>query len=262
VFVALPLYDDNPTARVPFVTYVLIGICVAVFLWQLGQDDDVVAHVYGMTPALVLGSPHLPRGIPMLLPWLTIFTSMFLHSGWLHIGGNMLFLWIFGNNIEDVLGPARFLLLYLLSGTVAALCEAFSDPSSTLPMIGASGAIAGVLGAYLLLYPYAKVHVFVWIFVFIRVFAVPASIVLGVWFGLQLLSGLIADLDDPGVAIWAHVGGFVAGLALIAVLKPRGVELWQEAKSPAVVSPTADFAGRRSFSGSVPDTDPRRFPPL
>jgi membrane associated rhomboid family serine protease len=258
VLLALPIYDDNPTVRVPIVTIGLIGLCAIVFLSQLTQDDETVnqiAQTYGMIPALVLGS-HVPRSSMTIAPWLTIITSMFLHSGWLHIGGNMLFLWIFGNNIEDVLGPVRFLLLYLLSGVAAALSQAFSDPTSTAPMIGASGAIAGVLGAYLLVYPRANVHVFLWIVIFFRMITIPAWIVLGVWFGLQLLSGLVADPDDAGVAFWAHVGGFAAGVILILVLKPRGVALLQEPKTSAFVAvPPAQF--RRGSTGSVPEAGER-----
>src|ERR1700690_218125 len=155
MFFFLPLYDDNPTGRLPYVTYGLIALCALVFLWQLGQDDDVVSAAYGMTPAYLFHATALPEDAP-LAPWMTIFTSMFLHGGWLHLGGNMLFLWIFGNNIEDVLGHVRYLLLYLVSGVVAALCQALPDTTSTVPMIGASGAIAGVLGAYFLLYPVPK----------------------------------------------------------------------------------------------------------
>jgi membrane associated rhomboid family serine protease len=258
VLLALPVYDDNPAVRAPIVTIGLIGLCTIVFLFQLTQDDDAVdriAQAYGMVPAVVLGA-HVPRNSTTMAPWLTIITSMFLHSGWLHIGGNMLFLWIFGNNIEDVLGPVRFLLLYLLSGIAAALSQAFSDPTSVAPMIGASGAIAGVLGAYLLIYPRANVHVFLWIVIFVRMITIPAWIVLGVWFGLQLLSGLIADPDDAGVAFWAHVGGFAAGMILIVLLKPRGIALWQEPRTSAFVAvPPAQF--RRSSTGSVPEAGER-----
>jgi membrane associated rhomboid family serine protease len=230
VFFILPLYDDNPTGRIPLVTYALIAICVGAFLWQLGQDQDAIAYGYGMIPAVVFGTARLPPDLATVPPWATIFTSMFLHSGWLHIGGNMLFLWIFGNNIEDVLGPIRYLLLYLLSGVAAALCQALADPASTAPMLGASGAIAGVLGAYLLLYPYANVHVLVLIIIIVRIVTVPAWIMLGLWFAAQLLSGLLSESGGPGgVAFWAHVGGFVTGVALLFLMRPRGMELWRPA---------------------------------
>jgi rhomboid family protein len=255
VFFFLPLYDDNPTGRVPYVTYALIGLCCAVFLWQLGQDDVVVSASYGMTPALLFHSGVLPgASVPA---WMTIFTSMFLHGGWLHLGGNMLFLWIFGNNIEDVLGPFRYLLLYLVSGVVAALCQALPDMASTVPMIGASGAIAGVLGAYLLLYPFAKVHVLIWIIIFVRIIAVPAWIMLGLWFGLQLLDGLLSDPNDAGVAFWAHVGGFVTGVTLLFLLRPRGTPLLQEAKTPSfAVAAPREFFGRNTFHEGIPAPPP------
>src|SRR4029077_16022788 len=144
----LPLYDDNPTVRVPYVTYALIALCVAIFLWQLGQAADTAPAPYGVIPAVGGGAARLAPDVAAVPAWVTLFTSMFLHGGWLHLGGNMLFLWIFGNNIEDVLGHARYLLLYLASGVAAALSQALPDTASVVPMIGASGAIAGVLGAY------------------------------------------------------------------------------------------------------------------
>src|SRR5205807_6817429 len=139
---------------------------------------------------------------------------------WLHLGGNMLFLWIFGNNIEDLLGRARYLLLYLGSGVAAALIQALAAKYSDVPMIGASGAVAGVLGAYLITYPRANVHCFVWIVIFFWILAVPAWILLGLWFAMQLLSGLAAGPAEPGVAFWAHVGGFATGIILFLLLKP------------------------------------------
>jgi membrane associated rhomboid family serine protease len=175
----------------------------------------------------------------------------------------MLFLWIFGNNIEDVLGPVRYLVLYFASGIAAALTQAATDPSSDIPMIGASGAIAGVLGAYVVLYPRANVHVFVWIIIFFRIVAVPAWLMLGFWFGMQLLSALASPPNSPGVAFWAHGGGFVAGMLLILLLRPRQVELWQSRKSPVfATAPPADLTGRRTFhQGSVPPTGRPFRPP-
>jgi membrane associated rhomboid family serine protease len=262
MFFILPLYDDNPTARTPIVTWGIIALCVAVFLWQLGQNADAVAYSYGMTPALVFGTARLPPALAVVPPWTTIFTSMFLHGGWLHIGGNMLFLWIFGNNIEDVLGHVRYLLLYVLSGVAAALCQGLSDPSSTIPMLGASGAIAGVLGAYLLLYPYANVHVLVLIIIIVRIVTVPAWIMLGLWFAVQLLSGLFTKNGVGGVAFWAHVGGFVAGVALLVLLRPRDLALWRPARTQRfITAPPRNFAGRHTFHGSVPDSGRQRYRP-
>ena len=222
---ALPLYDDNPIARTPVVTYGLIGMCIGAFLWQLGHDEHEVVYRYGMIPAVLLGLAHLPAGFATVPPWATVVTSMFLHSGWFHLGGNMLFLWIFGNNVEDVLGRGRFLFLYFFCGIAAALAQAFSDFTSQDAMIGASGAIAGVVGAYLLLYPRANVRCFIWIIIFFRIASLPAWVVLSLWFAIQIVSGLASDAESGGVAFWAHVGGFGTGMMLVRLLRPRGVAL-------------------------------------
>src|SRR5579863_155704 len=207
-------------------------MCIGAFLWQLGQNPEIVAHQFGMIPAVLFGYRHVAPEIAAIPPWATIFTSMFLHGGWLHLGGNMLFLWIFGNNVEDLLGRGRYLLLYLSSGTAAALVQALSAAHSQIPMIGASGAIAGVLGAYLMTYPRANVHCLVWIVIFFWIVTVPAWILLGLWFAMQLLSGLAAGPAAPGVAFWAHVGGFTTGIILFLLLRPRRVELLQPQRSP------------------------------
>jgi membrane associated rhomboid family serine protease len=251
---AVPLYDDNPTAREPVATYLLIGLCVGAFLWQLGHNERAVLYGYGMIPAELFGLWHPPRVYQVVPPWATLLTSMFLHGGWFHLIGNMIFLWIFGNNIEDVLGRARYILFYLCCGVAAALTQAFSNYGGHVPMVGASGAIAGVLGAYLLLYPNANVHVFVWIVIFFRIVNIPAWILLGLWFAMQLVSGLARTPGSPGVAFWAHVGGFVTGIILVQLLRPSGVSLLQppRSRSFASVAPGA-FAGRRTVHrGSVP----------
>ena len=257
---AVPLYDDNPTVRTPIVTYFLIGLCIGAFLWQLGQNGRAIQYSYGMIPAELFGLWRPPRIYQVVPPWATVLTSVFLHGGWFHLIGNMLFLWIFGNNIEDKLGRGRYLLLYFCCGIVAALSQAFSSPTSHIPMVGASGAIAGVLGAYLLLYPSANVHCFVWIVIFFRIVNVPAWAMLGLWFAMQLVSGLGTASGTPGVAFWAHVGGFATGLILVTVLRPNGVALLQPQRSRgfAAVRPTA-FTSRRTFyGGSVPPAG-RRF---
>lgn len=251
---AVPLYDDNPTVREPIVTYLLIGLCTGAFLWQLGHNERVVLFGYGMIPAELFGLWHPPRGYQVVPPWATLLTSMFLHGGWFHLVGNMLFLWIFGNNIEDVLGRGRYLLFYLCCGVAAALTQAFSNYDGHVPMVGASGAIAGVLGAYLLLYPRANVHVFIWIVIFFRIINIPAWILLGLWFAMQLVSGLARAPGTPGVAFWAHVGGFVTGVGLVLLLRPGGVALLQPRRSRtfATIAP-GPFTGRRTFHrGSVP----------
>ncbi len=255
---ALPLYDDNPIQHTPVVTYALIGMCIGAFLWQLGQDPEIVTFQFGMIPARLFGHPRLPPELAIIPPWATLLTSMFLHGGWLHLGGNLLFLWIFGNNVEDLLGRARYVVLYLGSGVAAALVQALLAISSQVPMIGASGAIAGVLGAYLMTYPRANVHCLVWIVIFFWIVTVPAWILLGLWFLMQLLSGLAAGPAAPGVAFWAHVGGFAAGIVLFLLLRPRRVLLLQAQKTPiwATVAP-GDLAGRQTFhQGSVPDAGP------
>ena len=254
---AVPLYDDNPIQRTPVVTYVLIGMCIGAFFWQLGQNEEVVAYSLGMIPAVLFGyAPSALRGVQMIPPWATLFTSMFLHGGWLHLGGNLLFLWIFGNNVEDLLGRGRFLLLYLASGVAAALAQALADKMGQVPMVGASGAIAGVLGAYLITYPRANVHCFLWIIIFFWIVTIPAWILLGFWFLMQLFSGLGTERGEPGVAFWAHVGGFIAGILLYLLLRPRRVVLLQPQKTPVFVSaPPGALVGRRTFySGSVPDS--------
>ncbi|MBO0736658.1 MAG: rhomboid family intramembrane serine protease [Alphaproteobacteria bacterium] len=257
---AFPLYDDNPTIRPPVVTYFVIGACVGAFLWQLGHNERQILFTYGMIPAELFGHWQPPRTYQVLPPWGKMLTSMFLHGGWFHLIGNMLYLWIFGNNIEDVLGRARYLFLYLSCGIVAALAQALASPHSHIPMVGASGAIAGVLGAYLLLYPHANVHCFVWIVIFFRIVNVPAWMILGLWFAIQLISGLGVDSGKPGVAFWAHVGGFVSGLILVSILRPSGVALRHPPRSQVFASaPPGAFRSRRSYyGGSVPPAG-RRF---
>jgi membrane associated rhomboid family serine protease len=257
---AIPLYDDNPTVRAPIITYLLIGLCVGAFLWQLGHNERLVLYAYGMIPAELFGLWRPPRLYQVVPPWAKVLTSMFLHGGWFHLIGNMLYLWIFGNNVEDALGRGRYLFLYLCCGIVAALAQAFVSPSSRIPMVGASGAIAGVLGAYLLLHPGANVRCFVWIVIFFRIVNIPAWTMLGLWFAMQLLSGLSVASGTPGVAFWAHVGGFVTGLALVIGLRPSGVGLLQPPRTRSFTSarPTA-FVDRPPYrSGSVPPSG-RRF---
>lgn len=250
---AIPLYDDNPRTRMPVITVGLIAACTAVFLWQAGLSPKAAnnaAFSYGMVPAVLFGQAHLPRQLQIVPAWATVFTSMFLHGGWLHLGGNMLYLWIFGKGVESALGPARYLALYLICGVVAALTQAFVDPTSEVPMIGASGAIAGVLGAYLMLYPRSNVVVFIWIIIIIRLISVPAVILLGLWFLLQLLSAASAAPDTPGVAFWAHVGGFIAGMALVTILRQRHVQMFQPSR-------TSSFQIARFGRGSVPSAGRR-----
>jgi membrane associated rhomboid family serine protease len=230
----LPLYDDNPSRSAPLVTWALIALCVVAFLWQISLPPDLEEEAVialGFIPATLFAGAKIDPEIALVPPWLALITSAFLHGGWMHLLGNMLYLWIFGNNVEDAMGGLRFLVFYLLCAVAAAMAQALGDHASTVPMIGASGAIAGVLGAYLLLFPRANVRVLIVFFVIFRFVNVPAVLVLGIWFALQLWSGLAAPAGHGGVAFWAHVGGFLAGLVLIAFFKRRDAPLFASAAS-------------------------------
>ena len=220
----IPISDENPVKITPFVTWGLIAVCVGVWIWQWQHLDkawgDIIVH-YGFTPRSFMSPQFDFTEMPAAAPTLTIFTSMFLHGSWLHLGGNMLYLWIFGNNIEEAMGHARFLLFYLVCGVAAALTMAYMDPASAQPMVGASGAISGVLGAYMLLYPRARVTVLVPLIIILYPFRINAVWVVGVWFAMQLLS--LTGPDTSGIAWWAHVGGFAAGIALTPFLKSSQV---------------------------------------
>ncbi len=227
-----PISDDNPRQHVaPYVNYSIIAICVVVFLWQLslGTDGgDRAVLSLGMIPARLFGYGELPPELVVVPAWATIFTSMFMHGGFLHIGGNMLYLWIFGDNIEDSMGHFRYAVFYLLCGTAAALTQGFVAPSSEAPMIGASGAISGVLGAYVLLHPRATIRVLIFLGFFVTFAYIPALVVLGFWFLMQLFSAAVPASGEAGVAFWAHIGGFVAGLALITFFKRRWVPILEK----------------------------------
>lgn len=223
----IPIKDENPTESPAYVTYGLIAACVLVFLWQqsLGAvGGERAVYALGFIPATLFTEVRLPPEVALVSPEMTLITSMFLHGGWMHLLGNMLYLWIFGNNIEEATGgPVRFLLFYLLCGLAAALAQGFAAPTSVVPMVGASGAISGVLGAYLLLFPHARVLALVPIVFFLHFAQVPAILVLGLWFVLQLLyASFDSGGQGGGVAWWAHIGGFVAGMVLITVFRdPR-----------------------------------------
>ncbi|MBE0475831.1 MAG: rhomboid family intramembrane serine protease [Coriobacteriia bacterium] len=211
----IPLRDENPTRRFPWVTVALIAANVAMFAYQVSLGPGIVEFVtrWAFVPARFFGAPWDPR------QWLTVFAAMFMHAGLLHIGGNMLYLWIFGNNVEDRLGRPRFIGFYLLAGVAATLAQGLVDTGSVIPNLGASGAVAGVLGGYLLLYPGAAVLTVIPIFFFIEVARVPAAFVIGFWFVLQLANGLIAlapgTAQVGGVAWFAHLGGFAAGALMM-----------------------------------------------
>jgi membrane associated rhomboid family serine protease len=249
-----PLYDENPVRRTPVLTYLLVALNVLAFLWTLRLtplQEQELAYRRGFVPArLSQLKTQLPIQVEVtegaiptpfgLIPQkkvltfppdreqivLSLVTCMFLHGSWLHLLGNMWFLYLFGNNVEDRLGPARFLLLYLLGGLLASFSHWLVDRQSLTPVIGASGAVAAVLGAYTVTWPWARVHTLVFLFIFITVIEVPALVVNGVWFIGQVLAGQQAVSGGGGVAWWAHVGGFIAGAALMQLLdfSPRAPE--------------------------------------
>lgn len=226
-----PLKDDVPTLAVPLVTVALMAVNVLAFIYQamlqgLGSAEGVRATSdlvleFGLVPCRLTG--RCPVGESLLPPALTVLTSMFLHGGVLHLGGNMLYLWIFGKSVEDLLGHARFALFYLASGVAAAAIQTALSAGSSVPMIGASGAVSGVLGSYLLLFPRANVLTLLVVGFFVRIVRIPAVMVLGFWFLVQLVSGLVTWSGGPGgeVAWFAHLGGFLSGMALLVVLRPR-----------------------------------------
>jgi len=225
----IPLRDDNPTRRVPLVTVSLIFVNVVVFLYQVSlgpRQGQAFVYEYGAIPAVIFGYRALPDFLAAVPPTVSLFTSMFLHGGWLHLIGNMWYLWIFGDNIEEAMGKFRYIAFYLLCGILASLSHALANPSSTIPSIGASGAISGVLGAYLLVYPRAHVLVLIPLWFFVRMMYIPAGLVLGFWFLLQLLSGSMSGGEGGGIAFWAHIGGFVAGMLLVGLFKKREVRFF------------------------------------
>ena len=210
-----PFRDHNPSNRTPYVTWALIAINIAIFASYATFDERATAQVFytwGLVP--IVSAPE------------TYVTSMFLHGGLMHLAGNMLFLYVYGDNIEDQMGHIGFTLFYLVCGLAAGAALVMSDPSSQVPMVGASGAIAGVMGGYLLLFPKARVDVLIFLVVFIRVIPIPAYIVLGAWFGIQLVQGSITPTEGGGVAYWAHAGGFVAGLIM-------AIPIWRKRGGPA-----------------------------
>jgi membrane associated rhomboid family serine protease len=228
-----PYRDDNPTLATPMVTLLIIvgNVLAWLFVQGMGAEPNLSRSVceLGLIPGEFLG--RLPEGysVPMgpstmcvigeERSWYTPLTSMFLHGGWFHLIGNMWFLWVFGNNVEDSMGHLRYLAFYVLCGLAAAAAQTFINPSSAIPMVGASGAISGVMGAYIILYPRVRVHMLVFLGIFITRIVVPAYLMLGYWFLLQIIGGGLATGEGGGVAFWAHAGGFIAGAVLIYVFR-------------------------------------------
>ncbi len=219
----IPLRDINPTRTVPLVNVAIIVVNVAAFLYEvsLGQHLELLFSEYAVIPRHVVASLSNFQVDALA----SLFTSMFLHGGWLHLGGNMLYLWIFGDNVEEKMGHGRYFIFYLLCGLTATAVHIVVDPASTMPTVGASGAISGVLAAYLFMFPKAKVVTLIPIFVFLQVAELPALVVLGMWFVLQFFNGLISlgfeTAGMGGVAWWAHIGGFAAGAILLLPFKKK-----------------------------------------
>jgi len=222
----IPYKDDNPIHIIPFGTVLIIALNMLVFVMQLlsGEDSRSIVYSYGAIPHNIISfSSSQP-----IHPALTIFTSMFMHGGLFHLAWNMLYFWIFGNNIEERLGHMRFMLFYLFCGVMAALSHALISPNSDIPMIGASGAVSGMLGGYVLLFPTARIHTIVLLGFYITVVKIPALIVIGFWAIIQVVSGLISqgNAAQGGIAFFAHVGGFVAGLFTIKLWQLRRFNKW------------------------------------
>ena len=227
----LPLYDSNPRNRIPFqyVTVGIIAVCAIVYLWQASLDPQKAQEAVfalGTIPAVVFGERQLPPELLWVPAEATLLTSMFMHGGPMHLIGNMLYLWILGDNVEDAMGHLKFLIFYLLCGLAAVMAHMLIDTSSTVPLVGASGAISGVIGAYLLLHPKAYINVLIWIFIFVKIVPIPAWIALAFWIGLQVVNGAMDPGTGGGVAVWAHVGGAVAGMVLVPFFKHKDVPLF------------------------------------
>ena len=213
----IPLKDDNPTSKKPIVSFGIIGFCVVIFLAQLSLSDQELrefTYSYGLIPSVLMGIDQLPNELVKISPVGTIFTSMFMHGGWMHLIGNMLYLWIFADNIEDDLGTLNFVIFYFVSGVGAAMAQVLVNVSSQIPMIGASGAIGGVLGAYLINYPNARVLVLIPLGFFSQLIKIRSLYVLGFWFILQFINSFLSSSSGGGVAYAAHIGGFITGLVL------------------------------------------------
>lgn len=243
-----PFRDHNPSERTPYVTWAILIANIAIFLgyYLTFGGDPWALQSFFETWGLVPSQPSV----------LTAVSSMFLHGGWMHLAGNMLFLYVYGDNMEDQMGHIGFLMFYLLGGFAAAAAQYLADPSSTIPMVGASGAIAAVMGGYLLMFPKARVDVLFFIVIFVRIFPVPAWIVLGAWFGIQLVQGSVMPSDQGGVAYWAHAGGFAAGLLMAYPLwqKRGGIVFWRRTEG----HPPHPEAQYRTVRTAVPRVSRRR----
>jgi len=214
----IPLKDDNPTSTKPIITYCLIAVCVFVFLIELSSTSyktGTFFYSYGLIPSVLLGKLKLASNMHVIPAYMTIITSMFVHGSFMHLIGNMLYMWIFANNIEESLGKIKFLIFYLLCGVGAAMAQVFTDTNSQIPMVGASGAIGGILGAYLINYPKTKILVLIPFGFFSQIIKIKALYVLFFWFFMQFINSALTNSNGGGVAYSAHIGGFISGLILI-----------------------------------------------
>ena len=229
-----PISDQNPTNKKPLICWIIILFCVLIFITYVFKNSyikDSIFLSFGMIPAVLFGFSELSPPLKFIPSFLSIITSMFLHGGWMHLIGNMTYLYIFGDNIEDVMGKTKFIVFYLITGTCAALSHALLDPNSTIPMVGASGAIAGVLGAYLMLFPKANIRVFFWFIFFFKIINIRAIIVLGGWIIIQLINFNGTEVSNGGVAYAAHIGGFISGIILIHFFKNKNLNKRKLSKS-------------------------------
>jgi membrane associated rhomboid family serine protease len=241
-----PLRDDNPTLKTPLVTVVLIlaNVVVWVYVQGMGYSMAVLENsvcTFGAIPAELSGSIDARNGREIAcelggLTYSAVVTSLFLHGGWLHLIANMWFMWLFGNNVEDSMGRIRFIVFYLITGIAATIAHVIASPGSPVPVVGASGAISGLMGAYLVLYPHIRIQTLFFFFIFIRIIPVPAWFVLLYWFALQVFSGWADPLGESGVAVWAHVGGFVAGVVLVKLFENRKLVAARQHHDPRVAA--------------------------
>ena len=215
-----PISDVNATKKKPIINWIILICCILIFICQknLGYHfEQKVILTFGMIPSVLFKIKQLPDELAIIPSYITLISSMFLHGGWMHLIGNMTYLYIFGDNIEDKLGKFKFLIFYISCGILAGLCQALIDVNSEIPMIGASGAISGILGAYLILFPKKEIKVFFWFFIFIKIFRIPAMYVIGCWILIQFFS--LNNSEESNIAYLAHIGGFISGIILIFMFR-------------------------------------------
>ena len=217
-----PISDVNATKNKPIITWIILICCIAIFIYQKNFDyhiEQKIILTFGMIPSVLFEIKKLPDELAIIPSYMTLISSMFLHGGWMHLIGNMAYLYIFGDNIEDELGKIKFIFFYIFCGMFAGFCQAVIDINSEIPMIGASGAISGILGAYLILFPKKNIKVFFWFFIFIKIFRIPAMYVIGCWIFIQFFS--LNYSEESNIAYIAHIGGFIAGIVFVIVFRKK-----------------------------------------